>query len=96
MKLEASLVGETVVGMNQIQVQLANLTLQLQNIKNAKEDLDYLWCTRFHARRHTKDTYPTFRKYLLSVAPNPLSGTGAPWCRIYQVYGHQHENCDYM
>ena len=34
MKLEASPVGESVVGMNQIQVQLANLTIQLQDIKN--------------------------------------------------------------
>ena len=32
MKLEASLVGETIVRMNQIQAQLANLTLQLQDI----------------------------------------------------------------
>ena len=25
-----------------------------------------------------------------------MSGAGVPWCRIYQVYGHRHENCDYM
>ena len=45
MKLEASLVGESTFGMNQIQAQLANLTLQLQDIKKAKEDRDDLWCT---------------------------------------------------
>ena len=38
MKLEASLVGESEVRMNLIQVHLANLTLQLQDIKKAKED----------------------------------------------------------
>jgi len=36
MKSEASLVGETGVGMAQIQNQLANLTLQLQDMKKGK------------------------------------------------------------
>ena len=60
LKLEASLVGETVDGMNQIQAQLANLMLQLQDIKKGKEDHNDLWCTRCHVDRHTKDTCPTF------------------------------------
>ena len=49
MKLEASLVGETAIGMNKIKAQLANLTLQLQDIKKDKEDHDDLWCTCCHA-----------------------------------------------
>ena len=49
MKLEALSVGETAVGMNQIQAQLANLMLQLQDIKKTKEDHDDLWCTWCHA-----------------------------------------------
>ena len=81
--------------MNYIQVQLANLTLQLKDIKKAKEDRDDIWCTRFHASGHTKDTCLTFRNYSLSGAHNPLSGVGAPWCHIFQVYGHRHENFDY-
>ena len=60
MKLEASPIGETVVGMNQIQAQLANMMLQLQDIKNAKEYRDDLWCTQCHVGRHTKDTCETF------------------------------------
>ena len=60
MKLEASSIGETVVGMNQIYAQLANLTLQLQDIKKENEEHDYLWCTRCHMDGHTKDTCPTF------------------------------------
>ena len=64
MKLGESPVGETIVGMNQIQVQLANLMLQLQDIKKAKEDRDDIWCTHYHANGHTKDTCPTFRNYL--------------------------------
>ena len=49
MKQEPSPVGEIDVGMNHIQAQLANLTLQLQDIKKEKEDRDDLWCTQFHA-----------------------------------------------
>ena len=96
MKLEASLVGETMVKMNQIQAQLANLNLQLQDIKKSKEYHDDIWCMHFHADGHTKDTCPMFQNYLLSGVPNPLSCAGIPWCRICQVYGNQHENYDYM
>ena len=78
MKLEASPIGETTIGRNQIQAQLANLTLQLQDIKIAKEDCDDIWCTRFHVGGHTRDTCPTFLNYLLSGSPNPLSSAGAP------------------
>ena len=59
MKLEASSVGESVVGMNHIQAQLDKLMLQLQDIKKAKKYRDDLWCTRCHADGHTKDTCPT-------------------------------------
>ena len=82
--------------MNQIQAQLGNLTLQLQDIKKAKEDHDNLWCTWCHVDGHTKDTCWNFQNYLLSGALNPLSCDGVPWCRICQVYGHRHESCDYM
>ena len=73
MKLEASPVGENVVGMTQIQTHLVNLTLQLQDIKKGKEHREELWCTRCCTDGHTKDNYPDFRNYLLSGAPNPLS-----------------------
>ena len=59
-KLEASLVRDSAVGMNQIQAQLENLTIQLQDIKKAKEDHDNIWCTRCHADGHTKDNCPNF------------------------------------
>ena len=82
MKLEASPVGESAVEMNQIQEQLANVMLQLQDIKKAKEYHDDFWCTHCHEGGHTKDTCSMFQNYLLSVAPNPLSCAGVPWCRI--------------
>ena len=88
MKFEASPVGETVVGMNQIQMQLVNLTVQLQDIKKAEDEHDELWCTWCHVDGHMKDTCPYFQNYLLSGAPNPLSYSSVPWCHICQVYGH--------
>ena len=62
MKLEASPIRENVVDMNQIQVQLANLTIQLQDTKKAKDEHDDLWCTRCHVDGHMKDTCPSFLK----------------------------------
>ena len=37
MKLESSLIGESGAGMLEIQLQLANITLKLQDIKKGKE-----------------------------------------------------------
>ena len=88
MKLEDSPIGETAVGMNQIQEQLASLTLQLQDIKKAKEENDDLQCMQCRTGEHAKDTCLTFRNYFLSGAPNPLSCTGVPWCHICQVHEH--------
>ena len=48
------------IGMNQIQAQLANLMLQLKDIKKAKEYHDDIWHTRFHGSGHTKHTCLTF------------------------------------
>ena len=44
-KLEASMVREIAARMNQIQAQLANMMLQLQDIKKAKDDHEKLQCT---------------------------------------------------
>ena len=59
-KLEASTIGESAAGMNQIQAQMANLTLQLKDIKKGKEHCEDIWCTRYCADEHTKGTCPEF------------------------------------
>ena len=57
-KLEASPVGETRFGMNQIQSQLTNLTIQLQDIKKEREHCEEIGCTRCHTEGHHKDQCP--------------------------------------
>ena len=74
MKLEASPIADGAIGMVQIQSQLANLTLQLQDINKGKEGQEDLWCTKCRTDGHTKDNCPTFMNYVVSGAPNPLNG----------------------
>ena len=82
MKLEASPIGNGAAGMVQIQSHLANLMIQLQDIKKGKESQKDLWCTKCRTDGHTKDNCLTFMNYVASGAPNPLNGKGIPWCRI--------------
>ena len=97
MKMEASPISETRVGMNKIQLQLANSTIQLQDIKKGRENREEIWCTQCHGEGHHKDQCPKFSNYLLSGSPNTLNQGGhLPWCRICQMHGHQHEECVYL
>ena len=72
MKLEASPIAETSAGMAQIQNQLANLTLQLQDIKKGKEVREEVWHTKCRTKGHSREHCPIFAEYLDSGAPNPL------------------------
>ena len=96
MKLEASPIGGSAVGMVQIQSQLANMTIQLQDIKKGKEAQEDLLCTKCRMNRHTKDNCSNFMNYVSSSAPNPLNGHGLPWCRICQSRGHRDDECLYF
>lgn len=73
MKLEPSPIAEVSVGMTQIQNQLAQLTLQLQNIKKRKEVREEVWCIKCRTEGHSKKHCPVFAEYLASGAPNPLT-----------------------
>ena len=93
MKMEASPIGDGVAGMVHIQLQLANLTIHLQDIKKGKESHEDLWCTKCRTDRHIKDNYPTFMNYVSSGAPNPLNGHGLPWCHICHSIGNRDKEC---
>ena len=96
MKLEASPIANGAIGMVQIQSQLANLRLQLQDIKKGKEGQEDLWCKKCRMDGHTKDNYLTFMNYVAFGAPNPLNGKGLPWCLICQSRGNHDEECVYL
>jgi cytochrome c2 len=72
MKLEASSIAETSARMAQIQNQLANLTLQLQDIKKGKEVREEVWCNKCRTKDHSREHCLVFAEYLASGAPNPL------------------------
>ena len=93
MKLEASPLAETSAGMKKLQNQLANLTLQLHEIKKGKEVEQELWCTKCKGHGHTKDNCPVFVEYIASGAPNPLVQNQGPWCEIYRTRGHRPQEC---
>ena len=44
MKLEASPLAETSTGMTNLQNQLANLTIQMHELKKGKEVVQDIWC----------------------------------------------------
>ena len=46
MKLEASPIGDAHTRVQKIQSQLANLTLELQDLKKGKETRSEVWCTK--------------------------------------------------
>ena len=63
MKLEASHLAEISAGMTNLQNQLANLTLQLHEIKKGKEVAQELWCIKCKGHGHTKDNCLVFVEY---------------------------------
>ena len=78
MKLEASPIVDGAAEIVQIQSQLANFTLQLQDIKKGKEGQEELWCTKCRMDGQTKDNCSTFMNYVTFGAPNPLNGKMIP------------------
>ena len=88
MNLEASTVGETGVGMNQIQTKLENLRIQLKDIKKGREHYEDIWCSQCDPEGHHKHQCMNFQNYLLLGALNPLSHGNIAWCHVFQVHGH--------
>ena len=62
MKLEASPLAETSTGMTSLQNQLANLMLQMHEIKKGKEIAQELWCIKCKGQGLTKVNCPLFEE----------------------------------
>ena len=93
MKLEASPLAESSTGMATLQNQLANLTLQLHELKKGKEVAQDIWCIKCKTQGNTKYNCPVFVEYLAARAPNPLPQTHGPWCEICKTRGHLPHQC---
>ena len=93
MKLEASPIAETSARMQQIQSQLANLILQLQDMKKGKEVKEEVWCTKWRTEGHSRDHCPIFVEYMASGEPNHLPQVRGPWGEICRTNGHRPQEC---
>ena len=93
MRLEALPMSESALGMDQLQKQLVNITLELQSLKKGKEVREEVWCTRCRTKGHSKEQFPFFAQYLASGAPNPLPQIGGLWCEICRQVGHRPQDC---
>ena len=60
MKLEASSLSDSTMGIDQLQKQLVNITLKLQSFKKGKEVREEVWCTRCITEGHSKEHCPVF------------------------------------
>ena len=81
------------LGMQQIQSQrenLANLTLELQDMKKSEEVREEVWCTKCKSKGHSKEQCPLFRNYMTTEAPNPLNGRSSLCCEICKSRGEHH------
>ena len=82
MRLEALPVSDSTMGMDQLQKQFVNITLELQSLKKGKEVHKEVWFTRCKTKGQSKECCPIFAEYLVSGAPNPLPQIGGLWCEI--------------
>jgi hypothetical protein len=89
MHLEATLGGaETSVGLVQVQSQLANLTIQLQDMDKTKVMHEHVWCTTCRFKGHHRDECPVLPNYVAIGVPSPFPSRQSEWCEICRQWGH--------
>jgi len=106
MRLDETLIQDPNPGVQQIHMQLKNLCLEMQSLKEDKiarpEVRDEVWCVKYKGQGHDKDHCPVFANYLVGGGPMPLrleaqespSATPTLWCMIFQIGGkHATDNC---
>ena len=85
MKLETTPVGDN-SGITQIQAQLAEMALELHDMKKGKSIREDVWCTRCKTECHDKEQCLALRNYLNTGAPNPFN-PAVLYCEICQTTG---------
>ena len=77
----------------QIQAQLAEMDLDLHDMKKGKSICEEVWCTWCRIEGHDKEQCPALRNYLNTGAPNPFN-PNVLYCEIYRTTGqHRPEDC---
>ena len=71
MKLETAHVADK-SGIAQIQAQLAEMSLELCNMKKGKAIREEVWFMRCKEEGHDKEQCPALRNYLNTGAPSPF------------------------
>ena len=92
MKLETAPIGDN-FRIAQIQVQLAEMALELRDMKKGKSIREEVWCTRCKIEGHDKEQCLALRNYLNTSAPNPFN-PNVLYCEIYRTTG-QHRPEDF-
>lgn len=76
---------------------MANLTLQLHDIKKGREVREEVWCIQCKAEGHHKDQCPLLHNCLSSGAPSPLNLNVGHCCEIYRMHRqHRPEQCSLL
>jgi hypothetical protein len=89
MRLEATPGGtETSIRLAQVQSQLANLTIQLQDMAKTKVMHEHIWCTTCHSEGHHRDECPVLPNYVATGASSPFPSGQSEWCEICRQWGH--------
>lgn len=106
MRLHETPLQDPVLGVQKIHVQLQNLCLEMQSLKQDRtpwpEACEEVWCVKCKGQGHDKDHCPVFMNYLVGGGPMPLRPeaqvgprmTPTLWCMICQIGGkHTTYNC---
>ena len=72
MKLETAPVEDN-SGIAKIRAQLAEMVLDLRDMKKGKSIREEVWCTRCRTEGHDKEQCPALRNYMNTGAPNPFN-----------------------
>jgi len=72
-----------------VQSQLANLTMQLQDMAKGKVGRENVCCTLCCAEGHHQNECPRLRNDMTMGAPNLFpTRLQTEWCKIYRKWGH--------
>ena len=79
----------------QIQAQLAEMALEIRDMKKGKSIRENVWCTRCKTEGHDKEQCLVLRNYLNTGAPNPFN-PNVLYCEICRTTGQHRLEDSYL